>query len=479
VVTTKSGSVFDSTAVEKSVEELTIALANRGYSFAQVRPRGDRDYANHTIAITYMIDEGPRVYVERIDIHGNTKTRDYVIRREFDLSEGDAYNRVLVDKAERRLRALDYFTTVSVTTEPGSAPDKVIINVLVDEKSTGSFAISAGVSTTDGFIAEVSMNETNFLGRGQYLKLAVGSGSDDKTYTMAFTDPYFLGTHMAFGIDAYRNTSSSSTTRPFDTQTTGGGLRLGLPITDQWTVTYNYRLFQDSVSDHTNCGTYAQNCYYFPDGDTITSSLGYQSVYSTIDSMQDPHEGVYVKFSQDFAGAGGDTKYVRSAFDSRVYREAGDTGIVSMVRVQGGNITGLGGADVRVADNFFKGGETVRGFESLGWGPRDLNSDLALGGKTYVAATAEVQFPLPMMPPDFGLRGAVFADAGTMWGVDIPAGCATCTNIADDQTIRSSVGLSLLWASPFGALRADFSQVLSKASYDKPQLFRISAGTQF
>ncbi len=216
LVRTKAGKVFNATAVQKTIEDLTIALAGEGYAFAQVSPRGDRNYTDHSIGITYLIDEGPRVYVERIDIHGNTKTRDYVIRREFDIAEGDAYNRVLVDRAKRKLTNLGYFKTVSITTEPGSAPDKVIIDVSVVEESTGSFAVAAGVSTTDGLIGEVSMNESNFLGRGQKLRIAVGAGNNDHTYDLSFTDPYFLGNHVSFGFDAYRHESTSSTRRPFD-----------------------------------------------------------------------------------------------------------------------------------------------------------------------------------------------------------------------------------------------------------------------
>ena len=207
LVRTKSGQTFDSTAIEKSTEDLTIELSRLGYVFAEVRPRGDRDYSNNTINLTYVIDEGARVYIERIDIRGNTKTRDYVIRREFDISEGDAYNRVLINKAERRLRDLGYFKNVTITTEPGSAPDKVIVVVDVEDKSTGSFGVAGGVETTagsTGLVAEVSMNEKNFLGRGQKVRLSVGGGLNQQSINGSFTDPYFLGNHMSFTVNGYR-----------------------------------------------------------------------------------------------------------------------------------------------------------------------------------------------------------------------------------------------------------------------------------
>jgi outer membrane protein insertion porin family len=474
IVKARPGGTFNAGLVEKSIEDLTIELSREGYSFAQVRPRGDRDYTNHTIAVTFLIDEGARVYVERINVIGNTKTRDYVIRREFDFSEGDPYNRVLVDKAERRLRDLDYFKSVAITTEPGSAPDKVIVNVLVEDQATGDFSVSAGIATT-GLVAEVSLNEKNFLGRGQQLRISVGYGQGQQTYNVSFTDPYFLGYRISFGIDAFRNQYSASSYRPFDQTTTGGGLRLGFPITDNLNVLFNYKLIDDTIAN-----TRTASAAFFPNGTTFTSSAGYQILYSNLDSQVDPRDGLRVAFNQDFAGLGGDTQFVRSTADARYYRTLfPDADIVGFVKVAGGNITGIG-QPVRAADNFYKGGETIRGFAPYGFGPRIATSDAgnfyAVGGKNFVAATAEVQFPIPALPPDFGLRGAVFADAGTMFGVDVPAGAPAVNN---DKSIRSSVGGSVLWASPIGLLRADFAYVLTKAVYDKTQWFRFSAGKQF
>ena len=252
---TKSGNTFDSTKVEKSTENLTVELSRLGFVFADVRPRGDRNYDNNTINLTYVIDEGQRTYIERIDIRGNTRTRDYVIRREFDVSEGDAYNRVLINKAERKLRDLGYFKTVSITTEPGSAPDKVIVVVDVEDKSTGSFGIAGGVQTTGastGLVAEVSMDETNFLGRGQQVHLALGGGLDTQSISGSFTDPYFLGNHMSFTIDGYRNYANASTARPFKTTNTGGGVSVGLPITDELTFNVGYKANNTEAHNYTS-----------------------------------------------------------------------------------------------------------------------------------------------------------------------------------------------------------------------------------
>lgn len=492
VVRTHSGRTFNASFVEKSVENLTIELSGMGYVFAQVRPRGDRDYTNNIISITYVIDEGPRAYVERIEIRGNTKTRDYVIRREFDISEGDAYNRVLVARAERRLRELGYFSTVQISAEPGSAPDKVVLVVFVQDQATGSFSVAAGVSTSDGFIAEVALEETNFLGRGQIVRVSVAGGEHDRQYNLSFTDPYFLGTRIAAGFDLYR-TESSAGSRPFDMITDGGALRLGFKLTDEFDAQINYKLVNvDSdygTTPPTLCNatvppgtsTTVSACY-FPDATRLTSSAGYILTYSTLDSKLDPHEGLYLRLAQDFAGIGGDARYIRTTGDARYYMPVlPDSDIIGMLRVHGGNITGLG-QPVAIADNFFKGGETVRGFAPLGFGPRDttINADgvggLAIGGKNYVAGTAEVTFPFPLLPPDFGLRGAVFADAGMLFGVDDPSNGVTFVN---DTSIRSSVGGSIIWASPFGQIRLDMAQALTKQGYDKTQMFRLGAGTQF
>jgi outer membrane protein insertion porin family len=474
----KRGKVFNATLVERTIENITIELSRRGHPFAQVRPRGDRDYENATISVTLLIDEGPRIYVERIDIFGNTKTRDYVIRREFDLAEGDAYNRVLVDRAERRLRALGFFKTVSITTEPGTEPDRVIIVVTVVEDQTGSFSIGGGYSTSDGFIAEIALTEKNFLGRGQKLRVSYGMGENSNTFNVSFTDPYFLGYKMSAGFDAFGSSSDSTDNKPYDRKAIGGTLRVGLPITDSLDLNLNYKIVDEDISNVVS--TNAE--LFYPPGNSITSSVGYGFVYSTLDNELDPHDGMYAKFTQDVAGVGGAARFVRTSADARYYQQIFyGSDIIGMLRMQGGNIVGLG-KDVRTQDDFFKGGETIRGFAPYGIGarlsdPGDDDDGMPLGGKNYVAATAEIQFPLPVLPSDFGLRGAVFADAGTLFDVDAPTGYTG--TIQDDASIRSSVGASVLWQSPFGLLRGDFAYALTKESYDKTQIFRFSAGTQF
>jgi outer membrane protein insertion porin family len=488
LVRTRDGRVFNATAVERTTEDLSTAVARQGYSFAQVRPRGDRNYENNTIDVTYLIDEGPRLYVEQINVRGNTRTRDYVIRREFDLAEGDAFNRVIIDKAERRLRNLGYFKTVSVTTQPGSTPDRVVIDVNVEDQSTGSFQIGGGYTTDQGggFIASVSMTEKNFLGRGQYLKISVGGGVDDRTANVSFTEPYFLGRRMSLGFDVFYNQAKESDFRAYNMDSYGGTIRLGLPVTDDFNVQLNYKLVQRDVKSYGDQyeldgpappGNNLLPTLY-PLGTTLNSSVGYMLTYSTIDNINDPRDGVFLRFAQDFAGLGGDGQFMRSIVDARIYKELWpDSNVVGFLKGGAGNITGLG-KDVQILDNFFRGGETIRGFESYGYGGRiqgDVD-DYAIGGKNYWNVTAEAQFPLPVFPEEFGLRGAVFADAGSLWGTDVSdAGFL----LEDSSTVRSSVGASIIWNSPFGLLRADFAEALTKADWDKTQVFRFSAGTQF
>lgn len=470
-ITTRPGRVFDSSEIERTIERMSLELARSGYSFAQVRPRGDRDYSDNTISVTYLIDEGARLYVERIDIYGNTKTRDYVIRREFDFAEGDAYNRVLLDRAERKLRDLQFFKTVSITTEPGTAPDKVIVVVQVEEESTGEFAVGAGLST-EGIVAELSLDERNFLGRGQNLRMSIGFGRNEQTYNISFTDPYFLGYNISAGVDAFKIVQKQTSYRPYDFDAIGGGVRLGLPISDRLRMNLNYRYKNQEITNSKKATR-----MYFPEGTTVVSSVGYGFTYNSLDSNVTPHKGAYVNLKQEFAGVGGDVSYLKSEGEGRIYTEIlPRADVVGFIKLTGGNITGMNGEDVQTIDNFFKGGETIRGFASYGYGVVDKATDTPLGGKTYWAATAEANFPLPGISPDFGLRGAVFADAGTLFDVDIPPGGGP---IVDPNVIRSSVGGSVLWASPIGILRADAAYVLSKAKTDTEQWFRFSAVNRF
>lgn len=500
-VRTSAGGVYNAEEVEKSVEDLAIAAARGGYAFASIRPRATRDYANKTISITYYVEEGPRVYVERINVRGNTRTRDYVVRREFDMVEGDAFNRVMVDRAERRLRNLTFFKNVRVTTEQGSSPDRVIVNVDVDEQPTGEISFGVGYSSADGVIGDLSVSEKNFLGRGQFVRATIGMGESKRNYELSFTEPYFMGYRLSAGFDLYQRENNSNSYRNYDEDTRGGGIRFGLPITDAFTVGVGYSLYQQEISvapsyadgnaangeistaikqflqPNNACGGAGGACTVLSGKDLI-SQANWNLTYNTIDNIQFPRDGILVKFNQDIAGLGGDVGFVKTTLDARYYKElVADWGLVGMLRARAGYVTGMG-KGMRLFDQFYIGGETIRGFESSGIGPRDATTRESLGANTYVAVTAEATAPIPFLPEELGFYGSVFADAGAAWGIEnrLKGGA---TVIGDSTKIRSSAGVGIIWRSPFGPLRADFAYPISKEKGDQTQVFRFSGGTQF
>jgi outer membrane protein insertion porin family len=481
-IITDEGDVFSSGDVDKSLEEITLHLAATGYPFAQARPRLNRNPETLTIDAAYVVDEGTRVYVERIEVVGNTRTRDYVVRREFDLAEGDAFNRVLVDRAERRLRNLGYFASVDVSTQPGSADDRVILVVTVAEQPTGEFSFGVGYSSSDGAVGDVSLNERNFLGRGYNLRVAVGGGTNSRTYEVSFTDPYFLGRRISAGVNVFRRSYDRSNFRSYDFDSTGGGITFGFPITEDFTVQTGYQLeVQDISVSPARCdglgGDDVSLAICQAQGETIVSSVFYSLIYDTLDSRSDPHAGFYLRFTQEFAGVGGDVRFLKTNGSGAYYHELlPDRDIVGLIKVQGGHIFGLG-ENVRLLDSFFKGGETVRGFRSSGFGPRDSITGDALGGTIFVAGTAEVQFPFPLLPRELGFKGAVFADAGTLFESD--AAVLAPSTILDGPDLRSSVGGSILWNSPLGPLRADFAHVITSESQDRLQFFRFGGSSRF
>lgn len=494
IVRTRSGDTYNSLRVEQSIEDLTLKVSEDGYAFAQIRPRGSRDYENKTISLIYYVEEGPRAYVERINVIGNDRTREYVIRREFDLAEGDAFNRVLVDKAERRLRNLGFFERVAITTSQGSAPDRVIINVQVEEKPTGEVTFGVGYSTTDGVIGDVSITEKNFLGRGQYVKLGVGGGTDQQTYEFAFIEPFFMGRRVALDLDLYKKVRDANDYRSYDEDKIGGGFGFTLPLREEeLTLRLFYKVFQTELKDPDNLATGLGNCAANPDlspaicdslGTFVTSLAGYELVHSTLDNNLNPTDGVYASFGQEFAGLGGDSTYIKTTAEARAYKEIlADFGVVGKASIQGGHVLGIGGDRLRVSEQFMVGGNIIRGFENQGIGPRDAATGDAIGGTLFVAGTLETTFPFPVIPDEFGLSGALFTDAGTLWDAD--SGLVDVVNnnggrvVSNGLDLRASVGAGIRWASPFGPLRADFAWALLKDDADKTQVFRLSGGTRF
>jgi outer membrane protein insertion porin family len=502
------GAVYNAEAVEKSIEEMQIEASRRGFAFAMVRPSGDRNFAARTVAIVFTIDEGPRTYIERINIRGNTRTRDYVIRREFDLSEGDAYNRALVDRAERRLKNLDYFKSVKITPEPGSSSDRVVLNVDLEEKSTGEFSVSGGYSTTDGFLGEVSVAERNLLGTGLYAKASVSYGQYTKGFSLSMVEPYLLGYRVALGTDIFYNKQDQNSYRSYSIESYGFNTRLGFQLREDLTLQLRYSLSAQQIgltAAYNNCNNNAAytaiaynptpGCY--SDGEAslpvrieldrgmaITSAIGYTLTFNTLDNNKNPTAGLLVDLRQDFAGLGGNVSYVKTTGDLRYYQPL-VADLVGLIHLQGGILNKSGKDELRMLDHFQMGPQLVRGFASNGIGPRDITSGTAqdaLGGTRYWGASAEVQMPFWFLPKEVGLKGSVYADAGSLWGYQGPTSWAKTLetmDYSDSATVRSSVGVGLIWASPFGPLRFDYAVPLTKGKYDNVQQFRFGGGTSF
>ena len=483
---TQPGTYFNASDLEKTVERLTLVVAEQGYPFVRVRPDTDRQPAQRLINVTYHIEEGPRVYIERINISGNTRTKDHVIRREFRLVEGDAFNPAMVDRAKKRLQSLGFFKTVDIKRRPGFAQDRVVLDVDVVEQPTGELSFGAGYSTTEGVIGDVSFTERNLFGNGQFLRLKVGGSTTRQQVDLSFTEPRFLDRNLAAGFDLFYKDINQLATSSYKSRKEGGSVRIGFPLAEYLWVNTAYTLSYDNIYEVDT--TRASLAVRLAQGGALTSAIGTGITYDTRNHPRNPNRGVFIQAGPEVAGLGGDVQYARFQGEGRAYYPIADK-VTLVGRVIGGHIQGWGGQDVRLLDMFYKGGETVRGFYRAGIGPRDGNTRDALGGENFWAATAEVRFPLPLLPEELGISGAVFADAGSVFGVSgqvkkLPQGSQDIGNrnqifLQDDASVRSSVGASIMWQSPVGPLRLDYAHVLSKETYDRVQQIRFGASTNF
>ena len=455
------GGTYNAEALEKSIEEMQIEASRRGYAFAVVRPRGDRNFETHTVSITFAVDEGPRTYIERINIRGNTRTRDYVIRREFDLSEGDAYNRALVDRAERRLKNLDFFKSVKILTEPGSSSDRVVLIVDLEEKSTGDFSVSGGYSTSDGALAEVSISERNFLGRGLYAKAAVTYGQYARGYNLSFVDPYLLDYRVALGLDLYQRQQLANSYVSYGTKTFGFSPRLGFALREDLALQLRYSIYQQEIqlpSTLANCNNLVRKPEPPIQSDAVirecgrwsglpagacTGRVGYRLVVlQRRRGLAAGPQGVAERQGADLRGRLlPELQHARQQQEPdrrppdrlasgfrrcRRRRHLSEDGgrlkyytplvsdIVGLVHLQGGLLTKVG-SDLRMLDHFQMGPNLVRGFAPNGIGPRAINpftSMDSLGGTKYWGASFELQMPFWFLPREVGLKGSIYADAG-------------------------------------------------------------------
>nr|WP_282008067.1 outer membrane protein assembly factor BamA [Brevundimonas aveniformis] len=478
----RAGDRYESDRVEQAVEALTFAAGAAGYAFVDIRPNETPNAETNTVDITFNVREGPRVYVERIDIVGNTQTIDPVIRREIALTEGDAFNQALVDLSRNNLRRLNFFEDVTIERVQGSTPDRTVLQVAVQEQPTGTLSFGAGFSSVDSFIIDLGITQTNFRGRGQNLVARLSWGSLRQQANISFTEPRFLGRDLRAGFDIYHYRYDLEEESSFDWQSTGVGLRFGWPINDYTILGLRYNLKADEiVVPNGYCPGYGSRALCEQVGSFLSSTIGYTLTANRTNDPVRPTRGWRGSLWQDLAGLGGDVNYVRTEVSATWYRSI-TSSMVFSADVSAGYISGWGGDPIRINDRFFKGGNTFRGFETAGMGPRDLLTGDALGGNMYAISTFELTVP-NFLPEEYGIRTSLFMDYGTVGMLDdryrIDATGFPDPNIVADIRPRASAGLSVHWRSPMGPIRFDFSQILQSEDYDRTETFRFSTSTQF
>ena len=482
----ETGDSYEAAAIEEAISDIVLLLGEEGFVFADVRPQVRRNQETQTVDVVFLIEEGQRVYVERINITGNSRTLDEVIRREIELVEKDAFNRALRARSERNIRGLGYFASVEVVEREGSAADLSILDFNIVERATGELSFGIGFSSVDNLVGDISLTERNFRGRGQTVQTRFAYGENRQTLDLRFTEPRFLGRDLSAGIDLFGTETDFQSESSFDERTIGIGIRLGFPLGADWYLTSRYRYLDESVD---NVASDASAVVQDAQGDHTRSLLGYTISTDRRNDPINPSEGWYASFDQDASLPPGSVNFVKQEFRYQHYYEFAENWIGTF-RLTGGYVHGLG-EDVRLNDRFFKGGTSFRGFERAGVGPRDVRTDDAIGAQAFAIGTLALAVPLPFIPEELALSGNFFADFGWIGITDnedeftstrnsagdtilIPT-----TQIEDDFKPRVGAGFGFFWESPIGPVRFDFSRTLLKEDYDKTERFRFSAGTKF
>lgn len=462
------GDYYNAELVEKSILEITESLGKKGFAFVDVEPKLERNPADSSLALTFTIKEGARVFVDKINITGNTRTDDEVIRREFRIAEGDAFNASKIRASRRNVENLDYFSKVDIQTVPSADSNKADINVDVQEKSTGYFNVGVGYSTVNGALVRTGVTENNFQGRGQQLGLDIGVSQRAQDYNINFTEPYFLGRRLSAGIDLFHTSEDYQDEGSYDSASTGGRLRLGWKYTDDLSQYVRYTLRRDKIEDVADDAS----IYIKEEEGSYTGSIfGQTLVYDKRDSAINPKEGYYLSFGNDIAGAGGDEKFYK--FDVKAYKYYTLSDYYTFkFFVNGGYIAGFGDKDVRLSNRYYLGGYNMRGFEYAGIGARDRYTDDALGGNWMIYTGAEMSFPIGL--DELGVRGRTFVDVGALGKPDNmdPA------IVEYSSSPRVSTGVGVTWQSPMGNIDIDLAFPVVKEDYDKTEVFRLNFGTR-
>ena len=464
----EQGDWYDAQAVEKSIGGLTEQVGELGYAFVDIQPRVNRDREKKVINITFEILEGPRVFVERIDIEGNVRTLDKVIRREFRLVEGDAFNSSNIRRSRKRIQNLGFFEDVKLEQVPGSAPDKAVVKLEVEEKSTGEISFGAGFSSVAGPLGEFNITETNFLGRGQYVKVGLTIAAKKSEIDFSFTEPFFLDREIRAGFDLFHTREDHQTSSSFDSKKTGGRLRSSYLLTEDLTQGWVYTLKSEKVEDVSST---ASQLIRDQSGKKTLSQIGHYLTIDRRDSRFNPTEGYYGQFATDIAGLGGSTKHVRNVVKGMKYYPIADK-ITFSLKGSVGYVVGLGD-DVILSERFNVGGESIRGFATAGIGPRDKTTYDALGGEWMYTSSAQVEFPLGL-PEDYDIKGRLFTDLGSLSQISPSSSVVT-----DDKTLRISAGTGITWVSPFGPIGLDLGFPLVKGDIDQVEHIRMNFGTRF
>ncbi|MFA4940166.1 outer membrane protein assembly factor BamA [Brevundimonas sp.] len=480
----RSGDLYESDKIEQAVDALTFAAGSAGYAFVEINPTYKANPETDTVDVTFNVSEGQRVYIDRINVVGNTRTIDPVIRRELLLTEGDAFNRALMERSRNNLRALGFFKDVTVEETRGSAPDRSIINVNVQEQPTGELSVGAGFSSVDSFTVNLGISERNFRGRGQNVVSRLEWGTLRQQVDFRFTEPKFLGRDLRAGFDLFHSRYDLSRFSSYDYRSTGAGLRLSYPLNGNMLLSTRYFLKSDEIIVPSGfCAGAGRGTSALCDqiGSYINSSAGYTLQMNYTNDPIRPTRGWSGSLRQDLAGLGGDVNYVKTEVDAKWYYGFTPAWVVS-VQGSSGYISGWNGDPIRINDRFFKGGNSFRGFKTAGMGPRDLNRTDALGGNFYAIGTVELTLP-NYLPEQYGIKTSLFAEFGTLGALDdrykLTSTGTVNTTIADELSLRASAGISVHWKSPMGPIRFDISRVLSKEVYDKTESFRFSTSTQF
>jgi outer membrane protein insertion porin family len=469
VVQIESGDVYNADKIELAIEALSFSVGQLGYAFVDISPRLNIDRETNVIDVNFEMNEGPRVYVERINIVGNVRTLDRVIRRQFKLAEGDAFDSAKIQAARRNVSGLGFFRNVQVSSETGSAPDRSVINIDVQEQSTGELSFGLGFSTSDGATGSIGVSEKNLLGRGQNLRLGLSVSGKTQEIDLSFTEPALLGRNLAVGFDVFRQATNLQSESSYDSKELGFALRVGYPLTENLRQRLTYTLREDTIE---NVAATVSSLIAQQTGAKITSSVSHALVYDLRDDIIDTKEGYRVAIEQTLSGFGGNKRYLKNTINYEAfYRLWEDT--VASFGVNQGFVVGIG-KDVEIGDRFFVGGNNFRGFESAGIGPRDKTSGDSLGGKVFYVGTAEILFPIGL-PPSLGLKGVAFTQAGSLAGIDATG----ATSLFDVGSVRVSTGVGFSWKSPVGPFRIDYAKALRKEYLDKTQSIFFSFGTRF